>query len=202
MINKKLALTLLFIFLSSTASFAYDFYPELGIDPFYSDLNPDSTIEEVEPTTRETLINYLKKEKKTEEQKIKEKELKNKKKLEKKLEKEKIKEEKRLAKEKEKELKALQKREEELKEFESYFDEEELEEIKKLKEEAESFSKMSDADKAKALEKEEKEKNKLTEENKNISFIEKFSIFKSDKQKTNKQEKKDPQIEIFAEMEI
>lgn len=199
MINKKLALTLLFIFLSSTATFAYDFYPELGMDPFYSELNPNNSLEDTEPTTRETLINYLKKEKKTEEQKIKEKELKAKKKLDKKLEKEKIKEEKRLAKEKEKELKAIQKREEELKEFESYFDEEELEEIKKLKEEAASFSKMSDAEKAKALEKEDKERNQQTQEDKNFNLREKFSIFKSDKTKIKKQEKKDPQVEIYAD---
>ncbi len=46
MLNKKFILFLIIIILTSTRVAAADFYPEMGMDPFYSSINPFSLIED------------------------------------------------------------------------------------------------------------------------------------------------------------
>ena len=62
MAKKQVFIILILIFISGNLSFAADFYPELGLDPFYSSLNPTYT-DGVSDNFQEeeTVINLIKK---------------------------------------------------------------------------------------------------------------------------------------------
>ena len=60
MTNKYKILIIFIFFMTANISFAGDFYPELGIDPFYSSLNPMYTNEDEFVQEEATVFNWIK----------------------------------------------------------------------------------------------------------------------------------------------
>ncbi len=70
--TKNIILILILIIISSNAAYAIDFYPELGMDPFYSSLNPAHVQEDFVNKEDDTLMDIFKnKKEKSKDKKIK-----------------------------------------------------------------------------------------------------------------------------------
>ena len=74
--NKKYLLLLTIIFtLTNAPALSADYYPEMGIDPFYSSLNPNYINEEEMPENQDSIVNIIKKKKQEFKDKKKQKEI-------------------------------------------------------------------------------------------------------------------------------
>ncbi len=72
--TKKFIISFIFILMAATAASAADYYPETGIDPFYSNLNPTFVNDEdTELKNSDTLINLIKNKKQSNKRKKEEK---------------------------------------------------------------------------------------------------------------------------------
>ena len=67
----KYILVLILFSLSSNMTFSADFYPELGMDPFYSSFNPEYINEDETNTSGDSLVDLLKNKKQNDTQKVK-----------------------------------------------------------------------------------------------------------------------------------
>ena len=59
----NLIFIIIYLILGASCSFAVDYYPELGIDPFYSSLNPTYVDEDSVQNEEDTLFGLFKKNK-------------------------------------------------------------------------------------------------------------------------------------------
>ncbi len=74
--NKKYFILIsLIIFMSSNVAYTADYYPEMGIDPFYSSLNPTYINEEEMPEDQDSIVNIIKNKWQTRKERKKQKEL-------------------------------------------------------------------------------------------------------------------------------
>lgn len=71
------------LFLAANSAFAADYYPEMGMDPFYSSLNPHYINDEEMPENQDSIVNIIKKKKQERAEKKKQKEIEKQSKLEK-----------------------------------------------------------------------------------------------------------------------